>query len=206
MKIVILDLNLGNLKSIERTINLISDNVEIEISNEVNILKKADKLIIAGVGSYDTAISNIETLNLRSSLDDFKNSGKPILGICLGMQLMTEYSEEGSLKGLGWIAGNCKKFSNELLNVPHMGWNTVEYDWQCPLYFGIPHFTEKSPRFYFVHSYYVDLHSNNYRIGKTLYGDYFTASFSINNLYGVQFHPEKSLSYGKSILSNFIDL
>jgi glutamine amidotransferase len=206
MKIVILDLNLGNLKSIERILNLISDKLEIEISNEIDILNKADKLIIAGVGAFDTAISNIESLNLRSSLDDFKNSGKPILGICLGMQLMTEYSEEGSLKGLGWIKGSCKKFSNKLLNVPHMGWNTVEYDKQCPLYLGIPHFTEKSPRFYFVHSYYVDLHSNNYRLGKTLYGDFFPASFSNNNLYGVQFHPEKSLKYGVAILSNFIDL
>jgi glutamine amidotransferase len=206
MVVTILDLNLGNLKSIYSVINSLSVKIDIKISNDISVIDKSDKLIISGVGSFDTAVNSIDSLNLRHPLNEFRNSGKPILGICLGMQLMTKSSDEGILDGLGWVDGNCKKFNNSLVQVPHMGWNIVHYDQKCPLFSSIPHFTENHPRFYFVHSYYVDLNNESYKLGKTDYGIKFTSSFSKGNLFGVQFHPEKSLNYGISLFNNFLNL
>ena len=206
MRVTILDLNLGNLKSIHSVINSLSDIIDINISNDRRVIDQSDKLIISGVGSFDTAVNSIDSMKLRSPLNEFRNSGKPILGICLGMQLMTESSEEGNLNGFGWVEGNCKKFKSSLVQVPHMGWNIVDYKQECPLFSNIPHFTEKQPRFYFVHSYYVDLNDETYNIGKTHYGIDFTSSFSKGNLFGVQFHPEKSLNYGISLFKNFLNL
>ncbi len=206
MIVTILDLNLGNLKSIHSVINSLSDKIDIKISNDINVIDNSDKLIISGVGSYDTAVNSIESMNLRNPLNEFRNSGKPILGICLGMQLMTKSSEEGNLDGLGWVEGNCKKFNNSLVQVPHMGWNIVDYEQKCPLFSNIHHFIKNNPRFFFLHSYSVDLNDKTYNLGKTHYGIDFTSSFSKGNLFGVQFHPEKSLNYGISLFKNFLNI
>ena len=130
---------------------------------------------------------------------------KPVLGICLGMQLMCKSSEEGELNGLGWIDADVKKFSffdQEInLKVPHMGWNTIECKKSSKLIS-----SHEKERFYFVHSYYVDCHDKHDILSTTNYGHHFTSAFSKNNIYGVQFHPEKSHRFGMKLIKNFIEL
>jgi glutamine amidotransferase len=206
MKVALLDLDFGNLRSIKRALSYVDKNFEVIITNDPYEINRSDKLIISGVGAYDTAVRNLEKYNLRNTLDDYFVSQRQILGICLGMQLMANSSEEGNLPGLGWVDCKCKKFDSVSVNVPHMGWNIVEYDKDCNLFRNTPTFYNELPRFYFVHSYYIDLNDNSYKIGTTNYQKKITSSFSKNNLYGVQFHPEKSLSYGINLLKNFICL
>jgi glutamine amidotransferase len=206
MKIALLDLDLGNLRSIQRAIYSIDRSIEVITTNDPHEINTSDKLIISGVGAYDTAVRNLEKYNLRSTLNNFFIGQKPILGICLGMQLMAISSEEGNLPGLGWVDSKCRKFDSNVVNVPHMGWNIVQYDHGCDLYKNTPIFYSSLPKFYFVHSFYIDLNDKSYKIGTTNYQNKITCSFSKNNLYGVQFHPEKSLTYGINLLKNFIYL
>lgn len=125
----------------------------------------------------------------------------PIFGICLGMQLMLSKSDEGNLEGLSWVDGVSKKFSDQELAVPHMGWNTVSIEKDSSLFFNF----ESVKRFYFVHSYYVSLYNKNDVLTTTQYGNKFVSSFEKKNIIGVQFHPEKSHLYGMKLLQNFIE-
>lgn len=204
-KITIIDYGLGNLGSIKNMLKKIG--VASEITNDLSKIKLANKLILPGVGSFDDGMNNLIKLNLQNILNDKVLIDKvPILGICLGMQLMLNSSDEGFSTGLNWVNGKSIKFADlykgHKLIVPHMGWNNVSVLKKNKL------FSQDilDYRFYFVHSYYVQLDSRNDIIGQTTYGLDFTSSFNCDNIYGVQFHPEKSHKFGMNLLKNFSTL
>lgn len=201
--IVIVDYGLGNLGSIKNMLKKIG--AESLISSEHNAILSADKLILPGVGNYGKGMYELEKSGLKEILNRKALIEKtPILGICLGMQLMTDESEEAESKGLGWISSKTMKFNfdNVALKVPHMGWNTVDIINENNL---IEKSTEEI-RYYFVHSYYVKVSDEKHSIAKTNYGVTFDSAFSKDNIYGVQFHPEKSHKFGMNLLRNFLRL
>lgn len=198
--IVIVNYGLGNLGSIQNMFKKIG--VESTVSSEHSVILSAEKLILPGVGNFGKGMQELEKSGLKEILTKKAIFEKtPILGICLGMQLMTDHSEESELKGLGWIKAKTLKFhfDNATLKVPHMGWNTVEVSNENNL---IVKSTEEI-RYYFVHSYYVKVANESNSIAKTQYGVTFDSAFHKDNIYGVQFHPEKSHKFGMNLLRNF---
>jgi len=197
--IVIVDYGMGNLGSIKNMLKYI--DVESKISEDPGQLLDADKIILPGVGSFDRAITQINELGFREALDQKALVEKiPILGICLGMQLLTESSEEGKLPGLGWVPGGTFRFPRSTsLKVPHMGWNLVQKSTESVLTSDL----SQESRFYFVHSYYVKVKNAQNSILKTTYGLEFDSAIQNENIFGAQFHPEKSHKYGMQLLQNF---
>jgi imidazole glycerol-phosphate synthase subunit HisH len=199
--IVIVDYGMGNLGSIRNMLKKIG--AAVIISSDSSTIQSAEKLILPGVGAFDSAINNIHNAKLTNILNKKVLEDEiPILGICLGMQLMTKSSEEGVLPGMGWIDANTIKFQNSNsrhLRVPNIGWNKVNIKRRHHLFEGI----DDNSRFYFVHSYYVNCEDSNDVITTTPYGIEFASSFAHKNIMGVQFHPEKSLKYGFKVLQNF---
>lgn len=200
---VIVNYGLGNLGSIRNMFKKIG--VESIISSEHEVISKADKLILPGVGNFGKGMYELEKTGLKDLLDNLvlKNN-VPILGICLGMQLMTNDSEESDSKGLGWIPSRTLKlqFDDVSMKVPHMGWNTVEVSNEND----IIKKSDDEIRYYFVHSYYVKVDDEKHSIGKTKYGLSFDSAFRKDNIYGVQFHPEKSHRFGMELLKNFSEI
>lgn len=200
---LIIDYGIGNIGSLQNALKFLG--YETEISSNLSKIKSAKRLIFPGVGAFDQAILKICKLDgLRDLIYEKTLIEKvPFLGVCLGMQLIMESSEEGEEKGLGLIKGKVKKFdSKNELKVPHMGWNTVNIVRENSI-------IEKNSfnKFYFVHSYYVQLENENKNaIGKTNYGRYFDSIVFNENIYGVQFHPEKSHKYGLKLLKKFMSL
>ena len=202
--IAIIDYGVGNSASIKNMLNRIG--YESIITNKASDLESANKLILPGVGAFDAAMNKLEATGLVQVMSEqVQIYKKPLLGICLGMQLLCRGSEEGQKKGLGYIAGDVKRFElPEPFKVPHMGWNYVE----VPAYSTnklCAELLDKS-RFYFVHSYYVQVDDPHLCILKCDYGGAFTAAFAHDNIYGCQFHPEKSHKYGMKLLENFAGL
>jgi len=198
--ITIINYGLGNLGSIANMIKKIGGE-SIITSNPEKILR-AKKLILPGVGSFDKGMLNLKDLSLINILNKKVLVEKtPILGICLGMQLMLNSSEEGNETGLGWIDAKTIKFSANTLKVPHMGWNTVKNIKESKLFDEL----ESEKRFYFVHSYYVKCNDEKDILTTTPYGNDFVSAFEKENLIGVQFHPEKSHKFGMSIIKNFVE-
>lgn len=196
--IVIVDYGMGNLKSISNMLNKIG--AKNEITNQEKQIRKAEKLILPGVGSFDFGIKNIKNLNLFDCLNQKVLIDKtPILGICLGMQLFTKSSEEGKEKGFGWIDAETKKFDIESLKTPHMGWNTIDIKKKSSLFNN--NISER--RYYFVHSYYVECNVKEDILASTDYSISFTSMIEKENIYGSQFHPEKSHNFGMEILNQF---
>ena len=200
--ITIVDYGMGNLASIRNMLARIGQPAQT--TDDVALIAEATKLILPGVGSFDAAVANIEGRGLRPVLDKKVLVERvPILGICLGMQLMTRSSEEGTASGLGWLPADTIRFDltahEKPHPIPHMGWNTVRPIRPHPLF--TPSDTEH--RFYFVHSYHVRCDREEDVLATTKYGDYFTSAFSHSNIIGVQFHPEKSHRYGMELLRNF---
>lgn len=196
--ITIIDLEMGNFGSVLNMCRKIELNAHL--TNDIEEIEKADKIILPGVGHFDNAMINLEKLGLVEILKKkvFKDK-TPILGICLGMQLLCYKSEEGRIPGLGWIEGEVIKFNLPIkYKLPHMGWNYIEPDPNCLLFKDI-----KNPRFYFVHNYHVQCQNPDIIMCKTKYGYDFVSGVKDKNIYGVQFHPEKSHSYGKKFLKNF---
>lgn len=203
--IIIVDYGSGNLKSIQNMFKKIG--FQSEISNDRKVIEKADKLILPGVGSFDDAMNNIAASNLKELIDYKATDEKvPILGICLGMQIMCNKSEEGVLPGLGWIDAEIVKFSFHdallKLKIPHMGWNTIFPQNDSILFKNSEHET----KFYHVHSYHVKLYHEIDCIAKTVYGYEFTSAFNKDNIFGVQFHPEKSHKFGMELFKNFTQI
>jgi glutamine amidotransferase len=201
--ISIIDYGIGNLGSIANMFDYIG--VETEILSDPDKIYNAKKIIMPGVGSFDAAISKINNINgLREVLNYKALKVKiPFLGICLGMQLFVNSSEEGNLSGLGWIDGKVKKFPElKNLKVPHMGWNTVALKSSDII---VKNLTNQE-RYYFVHSYYVELKDKKNSLMKTNYGFDFDSGIFQENLYGFQFHPEKSHRYGMKIFKNFSEI
>ena len=200
MKVAIVDYGMGNIKSIISALKYLNVE-EIVLSNKFNDIKSADKLILPGVGSFSRAMKNIKQLNLDKILyQAVVKERKPILGICLGMQLMGQSSEEdGFSDGLKFIDSNVKKFNLKNLKVPHVGFNQVEFHKDYKLYKGLDNLSD----FYFTHSYQMQSDQN---INQSLceYGDKFIVSYEVENITGVQFHPELSQTNGLKLLENFI--
>ena len=204
--IAIINYGLGNLGSIQNMLRRVG-YTDVIISNSPEEINKADRLILPGVGAFDNGMQKINDSGLLDILNEQALViKKPILGICLGMQLLTQGSEEGKLKGLGWIDAETRKFNFgeniERLKIPHMGWNEVGISKDHPLCNNLP----KPSRFYFVHSYYVKCHQIGQELMSCNYGLGFTCAIQQDNIMGVQFHPEKSHKFGMEVLKNFIEL
>lgn len=203
--VVIIDYGMGNLGSIQNRLKRIG--AQATISSKTADIEKAEKLILPGVGHFDAGMENLEKRRLLSVLEKRVIAERtPILGICLGMQLLTKKSEEGDCAGLGWIDAETKKFDfqgeNDSLKIPHMGWNSLEKKRGCPLLDGLP----ASVTYYFVHSYYVDCNDSTDIVATTSYGYDFAAIIQKDNIFGTQFHPEKSHQYGITLLKNFLEI
>ena len=200
--IVVVNLGLGNLGSV---LNMLAKiGAEAFLSSSPDDIGRADKLILPGVGAFDRAASQLDALGLREPLRGAVIDHRtPVLGICLGMQLLTAGSEEGSLPGLGWIGGGTQRFRDRREGgperVPHMGWNSLAVMRGHPLLDGL----EQESRFYFVHSYHVVCRSDHDVIATTHHGYDFTSVVGRANILGVQFHPEKSHRFGMRLLRNF---
>lgn len=199
--IVIVDYGMGNLRSILNKFERME--VEAAISSRAEDIERADKLVLPGVGAFDAAMQNLRQRGLIPVLEKkVLREHTPIMGICLGMQLFSQHSEEGTVDGLGWIPARTKKFSfnGSGLRVPHMGWNSIAVDHGAPILDGL----ETGSRFYFVHSYHVCCDDPSDRLATTNYGIDFTSMVQHGNILGVQFHPERSHRYGAKLLENFV--
>lgn len=198
---IIIDYGLGNLGSILNILHIIGERASI--SRNPDDILNADRLILPGVGSFDEGMNNLKKYGLDSAIKEATNKGVPILGICLGMQLLGLSSEEGVESGLGLIPFKAKKFQFEdkTLKVPHMGWDIVSIKENNDLTTGM---SEEEQRFYFVHSYYAVCESDKNSMMTCDYGITFSAGVRNKNVYGVQFHPEKSHSFGIKLFENFV--
>ena len=201
--VVIIDYEMGNVSSIKNMLKKMG--VACKISRDADDIDKATKLVLPGVGSFDKGMESLEKLGLVRLLDKaVLEDKKPILGICLGMQMLCLSSEEGQKNGLGYIPLKVKKFIipiNSSFKIPHMGWRNVLGEQNNP----ITQFNKEEFRFYFVHSFYVPL-STKYTILSSDYIVKFSAAIQDENVYGVQFNPEKSHKYGMKLLRNFIEV
>lgn len=199
--ITIVDYGIGNLGSVFNMMKKIG--VPAQVTSDLNAISKAEKILLPGVGAFDTAMEKLTKTELRSVLDEKALNEKiPILGICLGMQLLTKGSEEGQLPGLNWIPAFTHKFPPSELKVPHMGWNVVKPHTASPL---TENFDDEY-RFYFVHSYYVKANDEKNVIMRTHYGINFDSGIQRENIFGAQFHPEKSHRFGMQLFKNFARL
>ena len=203
--VAVVDYKLGNLGSVLNMVKKLG--FDPYIASKPSDIKTADKIILPGVGSFDTGMNNLKKLNMIPILNEKVQVMKtPIMGICLGMQLMTCSSEEGLLPGLSWIDSKTIGFkfesNNQSLRIPHMGWNNAKFKDNRFLNYKI----NITPRYYFVHSYHVICENENDVIAYTEYGYRFTSVFKSQNLIGVQFHPEKSHKYGMELMKAFLDL
>jgi len=200
MKISIIDYGMGNITSVANAMARL--NCKVQITNDLELIKNSDGLILPGVGAFGKAVENLKSLNLFEPLKEVvTQQKKPILGICLGMQLLADVSyERGKFKGLGLIPGEVKKINIDKKNLllPHVGWNPVKIKIKSPVYKEI----DNNTSFYFVHTYHYEC-EEKYISGKASYGDLITASIQKDNIFGVQFHPEKSQTNGLVLLDNF---
>tara|TARA_X000000368_G_scaffold397909_1_gene367476 strand:+ start:2720 stop:3328 length:609 start_codon:yes stop_codon:yes gene_type:complete len=198
--VTIIDYGMGNLGSVRNMLRKIG--VNSVISSNLSKIENAEKLILPGVGLYSKAMDNLKSMGADRIIKNKVIEGTPLLGICLGMQLLSSHSEEGNVKGLDIIPGNVKKFKlDSNFKIPHMGWNSIYYNNESVLFDGFDKFEEV--RFYFVHSYYYDLTENKNQIAYAKYADDFTCAIQLNKVFGVQFHPEKSHKFGIQLLKNF---
>lgn len=200
--LVIVDYGMGNVASIANMMKYVG--VTVQISSDFSIISKADKLILPGVGAFDHGMKNLHQKDLLSILNESVIERKvPTLGICLGMQLMTQRSEEGLLPGLGWIDAETIKFKfsceQNKLKIPHMGWNNVKVCKNTRLFKN----SDLEQRFYFVHSYHVVCKNTGDILAKTFHGYEFVSAIEYDNIVGVQFHPEKSHKFGMNFLRNW---
>ena len=203
--ITIVDYGMGNLASVQNMFKRIG--AACEITGDLDKISKAQKILLPGVGAFDAAAERIDATGLREVLSKKALEDKvPVLGICLGLQLLTYSSEEGKLPGLGWIPAKVLRFqfeSGSKLKVPHMGWDEIHVVNQHSLISDLP----PEPRFYFVHSYYAKAEQDKYVLAKTTYGVEFDSVITNgDNVFGAQFHPEKSHKFGMRIFANFARL
>jgi len=199
--IAVVDYDMGNLHSACK--GLEKAGATTKVTDSPADIEQADAVILPGVGAFDPAVQHLRSRNLVKPIKNAISSGKPFLGICLGLQILFEGSEEGKESGLGIVPGTVRRFLPEpRITIPHMGWNQLEFTQpDCPLWQQLP----SNPHVYFVHSYYVDPVDPTIRAATVTHGSQIvTAAIARDNLMAVQFHPEKSSSIGLQILSNFV--
>lgn len=215
-RIAIIDYGMGNLHSVSSALSHVAPGDEVIVTADPALIASADRVIFPGVGAIRDCMAEILRLNIHTVVDEALKAGKPVLAICVGMQALMNRSEEnGGVECLGRIPGEVKFFSNseafrlandegsssgERLKVPHMGWNQVQQTIEHPMWEKI----DNNSRFYFVHSYYVEAENAEVIAGRAHFGLDFTASLAKDNLFAVQFHPEKSHHSGLQLLSNFV--
>ena len=197
IRIGIIDYAASNLRSVQKAFTHIG--AEVIVSSNAQELDKADALIFPGQGSNDSAMQALSRASLIKPIIEFVNNDRPFLGICMGLQLLMESSEEGHEPCLGIYEGKVKRFSGEI-KIPHMGWNQLEMTRNHQVFNDLP----ENPYFYFVHSYYADPVDKNLVLATTNYGDKFASAIASRNLVAVQFHPEKSGSIGLELYRNFL--
>jgi imidazole glycerol-phosphate synthase subunit HisH len=200
--ITIIDYGLGNIRAFVNVYSRL--NISIKVAKNAADLQNVTKIILPGVGAFDHAMVLLQNSGMREKLDELVLEKEiPVIGICVGMQIMAESSEEGNLPGLSWIKSSVKRLDTNLLkykpHLPHMGWNIVNFNNAEKIFENL----EPNPRFYFLHSYYFDSDNRKYEIATADYGINFTCAVKKNNIYGIQFHPEKSHHNGVQILKNF---
>ncbi len=199
--VVIVDYGMGNLRSVAKAVE--RTGVKVRISGEKEDIERAEKIVLPGVGNFSRAMDNLERGGLVEIIREKILSGCPYLGICLGLQLLFEWSEEGGRKGMGVVRGKVVRFPPSSLKVPHMGWNKVHFSSRKPsppLFKEIP----DNSYFYFVHSYYVVPEEESLVASTTSYGIEFVSSVSFLNAFACQFHPEKSGKLGLKLIENFL--
>ncbi|MCD4779392.1 MAG: imidazole glycerol phosphate synthase subunit HisH [Candidatus Omnitrophica bacterium] len=198
--IAVIDYGIGNLHSVQKALERVG--ADVCVTHDVETIRAADKIVLPGVGAMQPAMEKLSRLNLIPVLDQAVQDQRPFLGICLGYQLLFEYSDEGGqVKGLGFLQGRVEKFSSQSgLKIPHMGWNRIVIEQEaCPIFQDITDGADV----YFCHSYFVNPTQQDIRATKTDYGIDFASSVAKDHLFGVQFHPEKSQVVGLKILNNF---
>ena len=203
--ITLVNYGLGNIQAFANIYKRL--NITAHIASTADELAQAERIILPGVGAFDWAMKRLNNSGMRECLDEMVlHHKKPVLGICVGMQMMAHSSEEGVLPGLGWLNGTVKRFDESIFtgrtHLPHMGWNDVDPQLEHRLFSGL----EEESRFYFLHSYYFEENDPDSILATTNYGIDFTASAFSENVYGVQFHPEKSHQWGIQLLKNFAEL
>jgi glutamine amidotransferase len=202
--ITIIDYGVGNIRAY---INLYERiNINIKVAYNATDLKNATKIILPGVGAFDYAMTRLNSSGMRERITELVLDKKtPIIGICVGMQMLGDKSEEGELPGLGWIPGKVMQFDSSVLSserrLPHMGWNNISHD-NDNLFNAI----DSNNRFYFLHSYYFKCKNEENILATTDFGTNFTSAIKKDNIYGVQFHPEKSHNNGVQLLKNFANI
>jgi glutamine amidotransferase len=197
---VIIDYGMGNLRSVEKAITSLGGSARI--SGDPDVVRRAECLILPGVGAFGDAMVNLKRSGLDSALREAVEKGKPLLGLCLGLELLFSESEEfGRHQGLALIPGSVKKFQEPDLRVPHVGWNQIESIRPDPLLQNL----HEGTYFYFVHSYYVEPENPAHVLAWTQYGHRFCSIAGFKNVWGAQFHPEKSQGAGKQLLRNFLE-
>lgn len=203
--ITLVDYGLGNLKAFENIYN--SLNVPVSIARNAAELQSATKLILPGVGAFDWAMAKLNESGMRESLDTLVcEQAVPVLGVCVGMQMLANRSEEGQLDGLGWLDADVIKFKEVKgsvgVSLPQMGWNTMSVQRESPLFTNLAEDAE----FYFLHSYYFLPKDRKDALSTSHYGSDFVSVVNFRNIFGTQFHPEKSHSWGVQLLKNFAEL
>jgi imidazole glycerol-phosphate synthase subunit HisH len=200
----IIDYGVGNIKAF---VNIYKNfDIPYKIVKNISEFENVTKLILPGVGSFDHAMTSLQNSGMREKLDELVLEKKiPVIGICVGMQMLAKSSEEGILNGLGWIDGIVKKFDKSKIKngpLPHMGWNNLNIEKKNKIFENL----EENPRYYFLHSYYFECHKKDNVIATATYGAKFDCMINHENIYGIQCHPEKSHHNGIQLLKNFGEL
>jgi len=200
--IAIIDYGIGNLKSVHNAVSFISPQTKSIVTSDPDVVAKADRVIFPGQGAMPDCLLQLEKRGLKESVIEAAKK-KPFLGICLGLQMLFESSEEGGVNGFGLLPGVVKRFQlnkNERIKIPHMGWNKVHLSNPHPMWNKI----NSDSRFYFVHSFYAEVTNKSLEMATTSHGEKFTCAIAKDNIFAVQFHPEKSSKLGLQLLNNFI--
>jgi glutamine amidotransferase len=206
--VAVVDYGMGNLRSVAKAIEHVAPRLNVEVTGDAARIRDAARVVFPGQGAMPDCMREMEARGLRDSVVEAAR-GKPFLGICIGLQMLFESSEEGATPGLGLLPGRVRRFpasgmadeQGVRLKVPHMGWNEVRQIGAHPLWRGI----SQGSRFYFVHSYYPEPGARGLTVGETVYGVPFTCAAARENVFAVQFHPEKSQAAGLQLLANFVE-